>query len=144
MIGDFEKVLEYATVAHRGQKDKQGEDYIGHPMRIAANLKSDEAKIVALLHDVAEDCEGYSVKRISTDLGLNENQTRALSLLCHDKDEDYQAYVKRIGTDPLARQVKIADLTDNMDVRRYRRPMNDSDLERMNRYIKAYNFLVSL
>lgn len=141
---DLNKVLEYASAAHKGQKDKQGEDYIGHPMRVEANVESEDAKVVALLHDVAEDCAGYSVEKIAADLGLNEIQTRALTLLCHNKEEDYQTYISRIGTDTLARQVKIADLTDNMDVRRFKRPMVNSDLERMNRYIQAYNFLKSL
>ena len=49
-----------ATIAHKGQKDKLGADYIGHPARVAKMLVDKNAEPAAIaaawLHDVIEDC----------------------------------------------------------------------------------------
>ena len=42
----------------------------------------------------------------------------------------------------LAVAVKINDLTDNMDVRRYKEP-SDWDVKRLRKYLKAYQELTS-
>ena len=52
-----EKALEIATIAHKGQTDKAGKEYIYHPIMVAFSVKTKEEKIVALLHDVVEDTE---------------------------------------------------------------------------------------
>ena len=44
-----------ALVAHKGQVDKAGVDYINHPKSVASKCKTEKEKIVALLHDVVED-----------------------------------------------------------------------------------------
>src|SRR5688500_12865840 len=49
--------FEIATRAHAGQTDKSGAPYIGHPQRVADRLTTPELKVVALLHDVLEDCD---------------------------------------------------------------------------------------
>ena len=49
------KALEIATLAHKGQKDLAGIDYIEHPKKVASFLNSNEEKAVAYLHDVLED-----------------------------------------------------------------------------------------
>ena len=57
----LERVLQFATEAHRGQKRKYSdEDYISHPIEVAkmVNYRSDnniEMTAAALLHDVLED-----------------------------------------------------------------------------------------
>ena len=42
---------------HAEQKDKQGQPYYLHPLAVSERVESDEAKIVALLHDTVEDSE---------------------------------------------------------------------------------------
>jgi (p)ppGpp synthase/HD superfamily hydrolase len=49
------KAARLATRAHAGQVDQAGQPYIGHPERVAARLTTEEAKVVAWLHDVIED-----------------------------------------------------------------------------------------
>ena len=51
------KAIEIATQAHAGQVDKSGKDYIGHPLRVMEMGKTEEEKIVGVLHDVVEDTD---------------------------------------------------------------------------------------
>jgi (p)ppGpp synthase/HD superfamily hydrolase len=57
MSADLSEVAAIATRAHAGQKDKLGEPYIGHPVRVARRVSSlgEGAMMAALLHDVLED-----------------------------------------------------------------------------------------
>ena len=72
-MGNLERAIEIATEAHRGQLDKAGNDYIGHPLRVMAMGHTAEEKIVGVLHDVVEDsawtfeqlaAEGFSAEII--------------------------------------------------------------------------------
>lgn len=88
----LEKAIRYATKKHRGQKRKgNGLSYIVHPLGVAnILLEVKESKniilimIVALLHDVAEDCN-VSIKKIAKKFG---HQVAALvEELTLDKDK---------------------------------------------------------
>ena len=46
--------LQIAAAAHKGQKDKGGNDYINHPLRVAELVEGEEEKWWHL-HDVIED-----------------------------------------------------------------------------------------
>ncbi|MCI9292512.1 MAG: hypothetical protein HFF02_04310 [Erysipelotrichaceae bacterium] len=46
-----------ATLAHQGQADKNGVDYIEHPKAVASLVKGDQQNIVAYLHDVVKDTD---------------------------------------------------------------------------------------
>jgi hypothetical protein len=58
-------------------------------------------------------------------------------------DEPYDSYIERVKSNPLAVAVKINDLTDNMDIRRYY-TLTDVDVERMRKYLKVYHELVNM
>ena len=125
-----EKALKIATQAHKGQKDKAGKEYIYHPITVAANVETDEEKIVALLHDVIED-----TKITLDDLkcyGVGENELTAIELLTKTDDEDYNR---------LARNVKIADLRHNSDLTRLK-VITDKDKKRVEKYKKALTYLM--
>ena len=62
-------------------------------------------------------------------------------MLTHDDDESYLEYVARIKNDPIARAVKLADLTHNSDTTRFNRPMTDKDRARLEKYKKAVSIL---
>ena len=56
------KAYEFAEKAHSHQKRSSGEDYIIHPLNVAATLviklRMDADSIMAgFLHDVVEDCD---------------------------------------------------------------------------------------
>ena len=59
-ITQIQAALAFAQTAHAGQKRQSGEDYITHPIAVAARLESigmdAETIMAALLHDTVEDC----------------------------------------------------------------------------------------
>ena len=56
-MSTLERAIQIATEAHKGQLDKAGRDYIGHPLRVMAMGKTEDEKIVGVLHDVIEDTD---------------------------------------------------------------------------------------
>ena len=120
----IEIAIEIATEAHRGQRDKAGNDYIGHPLRVMAAGKTPEEKIVEELA-----AEGFAPEIIE-----------ALRCLTHAEEEPYDRYIARIKGNPLAVAVKLNDLTDNMDIRRLPY-LSDKDVKRLKRYLRAYKQL---
>lgn len=55
-MSNLERAMEIAAKAHAGVIDKAGGPYILHPLRVMMKAEPMEAKIVAVLHDVVEDC----------------------------------------------------------------------------------------
>ena len=130
-----------ARLAHRGQKDKSGADYFSHPEAVAAMLDEPEEKIVGYLHDTVEDTE-VTIPEIREVFG--DRIADAVALLTHADGVPYMDYVKEIGKNPLARKVKLADLTHNMDIRRIKNP-GQKDYDRIERkYKPAYAYLKGL
>lgn len=137
---NFEFAYEIARRAHAVQKDKAGKPYIEHPVTVASLVHSDKAKIAAILHDVAED-SNITVESLRTLFG--DEIGDALDSLTHRKGENYEDYVKRVSTNEIAREVKIADLTHNSDLGRL--PfVTEKDVARVEKYKKALRFLNSI
>ena len=55
IMASIEKALQIAARAHEGQKDKDGQPYILHPLRVMNAVEDEPVKVVAVLHDVIED-----------------------------------------------------------------------------------------
>ena len=55
---------------------------------------------------------------------------------------NYEDFIKRTEKSPLSIAVKLNDLRDNMDLRRFNRPISEKDLKRLNKYMKAYQYLI--
>ena len=136
---NLERAVAIATAAHRGQTDKAGVDYILHPIRVAEAVSTVDEKIVAMLHDVVEDCEGWTFERLEAE-GFSATVIEALRLVTKIKGEDYEDFVRRAGGNPIARAVKIADLRDNMDLTRLRE-ITGKDMERIAKYKRALEIL---
>lgn len=134
----LKKVAEFSKEAHKDQFDKGGKPYYLHPEYVASLGKTEDEKIVGYLHDVVEDTK-YTFNDLK-ELGINDDCLEALKLLTHDKSESYEDYVKRIKTNELARQVKLNDLTNNMDLSRLVE-VTSKDLERVEKYKKYYKYL---
>jgi (p)ppGpp synthase/HD superfamily hydrolase len=114
----FERAVELAARAHAGAKDKDGETYLLHVLRVAVAVRP-EARVVAALHDVIEDT-AVTVVDLKKE-GMQAPELEALSLLTRAKSqaEPYEDYIERIATSSgeagkLAREVKRADLRDNL------------------------------
>lgn len=135
----LEDALEIALKAHKGQKDKAGRPYILHPIRLMMAVQTDEEKIVALLHDVVED-SSMTLKDLENK-GFSSEIIDAVGLLTRrGTDESYEERIKKISTNPIAIQVKIADLEDNMNIRRMI-SLTDKDLKRLRKYHKSWSEL---
>lgn len=134
------RAIEIATEAHRGQVDKAGNEYIGHPLRVMEMGKTEEEKIVGVLHDVVEDTD-WSFERLEAE-GFAPEIIAALKCVTKiSENENYDAFIERVRKNPLATAVKINDLTDNMDIRRLPY-LSDKDVKRLKKYLKAYKKLI--
>jgi hypothetical protein len=109
---DLTAALEVALAAHREQKDKAGEPYILHVMRVVCAMKSDEERIAAALHDVVED-SSWSFEDLE-DMGFGKRVVDALMCLTRCDGEAYMYYVGRCASNPLAKAVKVEDLRDHL------------------------------
>jgi (p)ppGpp synthase/HD superfamily hydrolase len=138
----FDRALQLAIEAHRGQTDKYNQPYMLHVLGVMGRCRTIEEKIVALLHDVVEDTD-HTFDDLR-ELGISERIITAVELLTRRRGETYDHFVERIAPDPLARAVKLADLEDNMDVRRSTRAMKEKDAERMEKYRTAWQKLAGL
>lgn len=57
--------------------------------------------------------------------------------------ETYNDFVRRAAENVLGREVKIADLEDNMDIRRLRE-ITENDVARLRKYLRARKYLIKL
>ena len=137
----FDLALKIAVEAHREQKDKSGREYVMHPIRVAERCKDPRAKIVALLHDTIEDtnvtaeylrCEGFPDEIINGVLSVTKRE-----------GETYDDFVRRAAENVIGREVKIADLEDNMDIRRLKE-ITAEDVARLQKYLRAWQYLIKL
>ena len=111
-MATIEKALQIAARAHEGQKDKDGLPYILHPLRVMNAVVGEPAKMVAILHDVIEDTEVGPGRLREAD--LPEDVVATMVALTHRPDESYEQYIEKVACDDLAREVKLADLADNL------------------------------
>lgn len=135
----LDKAIEIAIDGHIGQKDKYGNPYILHPLRVMLAMKSYEEKTVGVLHDVVEDTK-YTFDDLRT-AGFTEDILAALDCVTNRKSEDYDTFIDRVKTNSIAIKVKIADLEDNMDIRRIK-VLTEKDMERLNKYLHYYEILL--
>ena len=136
----FQIALELSVEKHKNQTDKAGNPYILHPLHVMENVNSKEGKIVAILHDIIEDTdvtEDYLLK-----IGLSKRIVDAVVALTRSEDIDYQEYIKNLSSNPLAKEVKLADLEHNMDLKRLP-TLEEKDLERNRKYQIAYHYLIN-
>ena len=135
----LDRAKEIARTAHEGQVDKAGKPYIEHPMRVMNMGMSMEEKIAGVLHDVVEDSE-WTFEMLEKE-GIPKDVMDALRCVTKlSEDEDYDHFIARVKTNPLAVKVKLNDLKDNMDITRLEE-VTEKDLARLNKYIRAYRQL---
>lgn len=116
--------LALMRAAHAGQTDLGGAPYCEHPARVMERLgpdASDEAKTIALLHDVVED---GGVTFADLRIWFGPPVVDAVALLTRPEGMPYAEYIERLAAsgNATAISVKLADLADNLDPTRPHRP----------------------
>ena len=141
-MSDLERAIAIAVEAHAGQQDKSGAPYVLHPLRMMLSLTSNDERIVAVLHDVCEDCEGWTFERLRAE-GFSERVLVALNSVTKREGETYEDFARRAVDNPIGRAVKLADLQDNCDLSRISNP-SARDFERIEKYKKAIDLIARL
>lgn len=155
--------LEYATEKHKGQKRKDGKDYITHPiavrdiaLKIAVGvwtLQKDKLEKLfisegiflrvvsnaSLLHDTVEDTdatlEDIIEKVYDGHYPFSKSVIDAVDALTKRKGENYLEAIIRVKGNIIAKIVKMADLTHNMS------DLNEGSLK--DKYRLAYYILLN-
>ena len=145
------KAFEVAVEAHKDQRRKSGEAYIFHPIAVAKivaqEIGLDATSIAAaLLHDVVEDNEAYTVKIIEelfnpTIARIVDGLTK-ISSLKHDKDvslqaENFRKMLLTLNDDVRVIIIKIADRLHNMQTMSSMRPDKQEKIASETLYIYA-------
>ncbi|MBD9562708.1 HD domain-containing protein [Pseudomonas sp. PDM09] len=140
MTQTLERAIAIAAAAHEGQVDKGGAPYILHPLKVMLRVNTLEERIVAVLHDVVEDC-GISFDDLRNE-GFSETVLMAIASVTKVPDESYEEFIERAAQNPIGRVVKLADLEENSDLSRIAQPSWE-DLERVEKYRRAIGALRS-
>jgi len=134
----IERAIEIAVKVHRGQTDKAGAPYILHPLRVMMRMQTENEMAAAVLHDVIEDT-GMTLDDLrKTDLPKTVIET--VDCLTRRSGESYDTYIERILEHSIAHKIKIADLEDNMDLKRGIK-FADRDYARLKKYHQAWSRL---
>lgn len=115
-MSTLERAISIAAEAHAGQCDKGGAPYILHVLRVMMRVSGDEARISAVLHDLVEDTP-WTLDGLREE-GFGEAVVTAVDALTRREGEVYLDFCRRAAENELARQVKLADLDDNLDPKR--------------------------
>ena len=132
------KAIAIAAQAHQEQLDKAGAPYILHPLRMMLRMSSETEMMAAILHDVVEDTD-WTLDGLRQ-AGFSDEVVQAVECLTHREHETYDefiAFIARVRTNPIATKVKLADLEDNMDMRRLS-TVTEKDAQRLHRYHQAW------
>lgn len=142
----WNKAIDFAKSKHEGQFDKGGVEYFYHCFEAMKNVEKLTEKdvlfhkTVALLHDTLEDTD-------TTYEELCEEFTTAIAdhvlLLTKKKGQSYFDYIDQLKYNEVCRNVKKADLLDNMDLTRLNH-ITIKDIERNEKYLKVFKILLEV
>lgn len=140
-MSNLERAIEIAVDAHRGQKRRNGELYILHPIRVMLNLNfnTEEEKITAILHDVVEDNPSWTLERLEKE-GFSKNIVDAIDSVSRRYGESYKDFVERAVRNSIGCRIKLADLQDNYEPNL----TSEKDQKRNLKYEKAIKRLTNV
>jgi (p)ppGpp synthase/HD superfamily hydrolase len=101
-------------------------------------MHSEEERITAVLHDVVEDSQ-WTLAALRAE-GFSPAILQALEALTKRPKEDRLSAARRAAANTLARAVKLADNTENLDLSRIPQP-SDKDLARIAQYRQVRQIL---
>lgn len=134
--GHYWNARSLASAAFIDRVDKAGEPYFYHLHRVAERVHGDELKAVAWLHDILEDCPDIEEAFLRNQFPASV--VNAVVAITRKPGQSYSEFIEQVCTDPMAMEVKLADLKDNMDITRLPSLTKD-DIARLKKYHKAYH-----
>jgi (p)ppGpp synthase/HD superfamily hydrolase len=151
---NLQRAIEIAVEAHTGQVDKAGNLYVLHPLRVMMSLDTEDEKIAGVLHDVVEDCEGWTWDRLRSE-GFSDKIIEALQSVSKTPEEEaefrllperlklesYLLFIGRVVSNDIGKKVKIADIIDNLDESRIGE-IGERDEYRLDRYRRSLKILL--
>lgn len=137
-LWQYNNAFEIAKDFFSDKKDRGGNAYIGHILSVSDKVKHYglDYRIVALLHDLLEDCPEHWTEEKLREL-FSDEIVDAVVLLTKKENEPYDDYINNIMGNELARVVKLADLEDNMNITRLKK-ITEKDFERLKKYHNSY------
>lgn len=112
---DLNDAIIYATQHHADQKDRLGQPYILHPLRVMLALAKQgagvEVQIAGVLHDTVEDTVA-TVEEIEELFG--PKVAEIVEAVTRRGGETYKDFIRRASRHPASRLVKRADIMDNL------------------------------
>lgn len=118
-MGTLGQAIALAAQAHDGQKDRDGIDYIHHPLRVMESVRKagfgEAYLIVAVLHDTIEDT-WVTEELITKEFGsiIAEALEGVTRRGFGNQKEVYADFVHRAKQNPISRIVKTHDVLDNL------------------------------
>ena len=136
MINNIKDAERLAYKYFKDKVDKGGNPYMEHLKYVSDNCKSENAKIVGMLHDIIEDTD-ITISELESELHIN--LVESIQRLSRPRDIKYNKYIDNIikSNDLVAIEVKMYDLKHNMDITRLKE-IRQVDIDRLNKYNKAY------
>ena len=137
MDDDYDRAYRLVSYLFKDKKDKAGEPYLGHLIRVSDRLSMGDAKVAALLHDVVEDTDDISFDDLK-DLGFSESIVDIVKIVTKDKSKgiSYHDWIGEIiatgNVDAI--KVKYSDMMDNFSLDR----LNKLDEETKRHLISKY------
>ncbi len=103
-------------MAHWDQIDRDGKPHWEHCVSIAKKMSTGELKIIALLHDVFEDCKNKDIlKKVNDFIMPIKNVNFSVLTLTQRYGEGRSAYIRRIlSSNENTLIAKIGDLEHNL------------------------------
>lgn len=139
-MSTLEKAISLAVAAHSGQLDKGGQPYILHPLRVMLRMSSEHERMAAVLHDAVEDTD-VTLEQLTAE-GFPAEVVAAVDALTKRPGETRMQAAQRAALDDVARQVKLADNAENMDLSRISEP-TERDFARIEEYKRVREMLLA-
>jgi (p)ppGpp synthase/HD superfamily hydrolase len=132
--------IAWVSTEFKDKIDKAGQPYALHCMHVMLQMPANdpELRMIAVMHDLIEDTDVTFDDLYER--GYSERVIRALMLLTHDPDVEYDRYIQGIATNKDARRVKLADLRHNSDIMRMK-GLRKKDFDRLEKYHRSYAYL---
>ena len=128
----------FANRVHEGTRDRNGVDYIQHPIYVANQFEIYDFKIVGILHDVVENT---STKLEDLEkCGFPPKIINAIEAITRRDGEDYFDYLERLKHNYIDRKVNIEDVKHNLQEDRLKNLHNKEALRK--KYERAYEMLI--